>query len=137
MGHPLTIGNFVTQSGISAIFTSVTNTYTPYLRIGDDAFPEPSQDQVITGQQYQEVLTDLPLSSQVLTGLFLDIDTASVGLAPTTVEKTLFDRIGYAARQSGVVSNINITPDSGPAISLSDLVTLARFTHELRTVHCG
>ena len=39
VGHPLTIGNFVSQSGIGAIFTFVTNTYSPYLQIGDDGKP--------------------------------------------------------------------------------------------------
>ena len=39
VGHPLSIGNFVTQSGIGAIFTTVTNTYSPYIQVGDEANP--------------------------------------------------------------------------------------------------
>ncbi len=37
VGRPLTIGNLVTQSGEGALFTAVTNTYTPYVVVGDDA----------------------------------------------------------------------------------------------------
>jgi hypothetical protein len=37
VGHPLTVGNFVSQSGIGATFSSVTHTYSPYLEVGDDA----------------------------------------------------------------------------------------------------
>ena len=73
VGRPLTIGNFVTQSGGSAIFTAVTNTYTPYVEIGDEANPNPSQNEVIQGTPYQELLTNFPLGGQVLTGLFLNM----------------------------------------------------------------
>ena len=57
-----------------SLFISVTtNTYSPYIDIGDEAYPDPSHDQVIRGTDYQEVLTNFPLASQILTGLFLEM----------------------------------------------------------------
>ena len=46
VGHPLTIGNFVNTTSIGALaFSTTTNTYTPYLAVGDEANPDPSQDE--------------------------------------------------------------------------------------------
>jgi hypothetical protein len=70
VGHPLTIGNLVSQSGISATFSAITNTYSPYLQVGDEAIPDPSQDQIIRGIDYQEVLTSFALSSQAFPASF-------------------------------------------------------------------
>ena len=44
VGRPLTIGNFVSTSSIGGlIFSAVTNTYTPYIHVGDEANPDPAQ----------------------------------------------------------------------------------------------
>ena len=69
VGRPLSIGHIVESTGIGAIFTAITNTYSPYMIVGGDAL-DPSRDGVIRGQDYQEVLTNFPLGSQILTGLF-------------------------------------------------------------------
>ena len=79
MGRPLTIGNFVSSSRTGFILTAQTNTYTPYIVLGDDAYPDPSQDETITGTSYQEVLTNLPLGNEILTGLFLNVTTSGPG----------------------------------------------------------
>lgn len=73
VGHPLTTGNFVSQSAVGSLYTFVTNTYSPYIQIGDAAQLDPGQDVVLQGTAYQEVLSSFPLASQVLTGLFLDV----------------------------------------------------------------
>ena len=120
MGRPLTIGNFVSTTTLSGPFFAVTtNTYSPYIEVGDDANPNPSQDQIIRGTDYQEVLTNFPLASQVLTGLFLHTTLLSPeenGTRKTeTVEKTLFDRIGFAARQNGGSPTLNLGADTAPS----------------------
>jgi hypothetical protein len=84
VGRPLTIGNFVSQSGLSAIFTEVTNTDTPYIVVGDDALPDSGLPEAITGTPYQEVLTNFPLSSQILTGLFLNVTESGPGTTSQT-----------------------------------------------------
>ena len=44
VGRPLTIGNIVDSSSTGALaFTTTTNTYTPYIDMGDEAYPDPSQ----------------------------------------------------------------------------------------------
>ena len=53
---------------------------------------------MIQGQAYQEVFTNFPLGSQLVTGLFLDISLSGPQGPATTLEKTLLDREGYAAR---------------------------------------
>ena len=123
MGKPLTIGNFVTQAGISALFTAVTNTYTPYISIGDYDAPA-SQDQILAGQNYQEVLTNFPFGSQVLTGVFLDIVTSGPNQSSQTYERTLADRIGYVARQNRSVLRLNISPSAQPLLTDLDLFTV-------------
>ena len=41
VGRPLTIGNFVSSISVGAfVFPSTTNTYTPYIVIGDEALPD-------------------------------------------------------------------------------------------------
>src|SRR5262249_53217870 len=52
VGRPLSIGNFVSSSGRSSIFSEVTNTYTPYIGVGDEAHPDGSRDEVVTGTPY-------------------------------------------------------------------------------------
>ena len=133
VGRPLTVGDFVTTSSIGSLFTSTTNTYAPYLEVGDAADPDPSQDQIIGGQDFQEVLTSFPLASQILTGLFLNITTTSAQGQSSTIQKTIFDRIGVAARQEGSAGAIDVSPDSGPALTEFDKVTLAITTSDQPT----
>ena len=62
VGRPLTIGNFVTSSSVGAlVFGSTTNTYTPYIVMGDEGLHGTEQPEPIVGQPYQEVLTNFPL----------------------------------------------------------------------------
>ena len=124
VGRPLTIGNFVSTSSVGFIITATTNTYTPYIELDDEAFPDPSHNETITGTSYQEVLTNFPLGSQVLTGLFLNITLSGPQGASDTFNRTLFDRIGYAARQGLVPANISIPPGGAPAFTNQDVYTL-------------
>ena len=124
VGRPLSVGNFVNQSGISAIFTEVTNTYTPYIDIGDDAYPIGSHDQVVTGTAYQEVLTSFPLASQILTGLFVNVTLGGSQAETQTYQHTIIDRIGAAARQGLATPNITINPSQAPAVDDFDITTL-------------
>ena len=60
-----------------------------------------TQDQVLRGQDYEEVLTADPGRSSVLTGLFLDVDVSGPDGSSESFERALVDRLGYAARQTG------------------------------------
>ena len=80
VGQPLTIGNFVSQHQRPAPSSpQPTNTYTPYVRSATMRSATRGQDQIITGQPYQEVLTNFPLGSQILTGLFLNVTLTGAG----------------------------------------------------------
>jgi uncharacterized membrane protein len=122
VGRPLSIGNFVNTSTAGLILSSTTNTYSPYLDMGDEA--DPTHDTLLQGTPYQEVLTNFPLGSQILTGLFLDITLTGPGGPPANYERALLDRIGYAVRQQGGSAAVALSPSDGPAIADFDLYTV-------------
>jgi hypothetical protein len=123
VGHPLSIGNFVKTTSLGGLaFTTTTNTYAPYIQVGDEADPDPSHDEIIRGQDYQEVLTNFPLGSQILTGLFLDININGPDYAES-YERALVDRIGFANRQNGTL-NVTVNATAPPALSDFDIFTL-------------
>ncbi len=123
VGHPLTTGNFVSQSAVGSLYTFVTNTYSPYIQIGDAAQLDPGQDVVLQGTAYQEVLSSFPLASQVLTGLFLDVILSGPQEAPETYEHTIYDSIGIAARESNTPISISVNLSGAPALTDFDLTT--------------
>ena len=125
VGRPLTIGNFVSTTSTGSIFTATTNTYTPYIEMGDEALPASEQPEAITGTPYQEVLTNFPLASQILTGLFLNVTLSGPGTISETISRALVDRVGYAARQ-GLASpeNLSVNPSDPPIIMPFDMTTL-------------
>ena len=126
VGRPLTIGNFVNSTTLPGLFFSVTtNTYSPYIDIGDEAYPDGSHDEVIRGTDYQEVLTNFPLASQILTGLFLNVTLSGPGGPTETYEQTLVDRIGYAVRQNGGSPSLSIDTNGPPILSNQDIYTVS------------
>lgn len=127
VGRALTIGHFVETYSLPSTFAATTHNYAPYLRLQDETRAL-GDDILYRGDDFQELLTSFPLGSQILTGLFLDLQLQKphpFGLVTTeSVEKTLFDRIGFDARHNG--GSVSIPPDSGavPAISPYDITTL-------------
>ncbi len=123
VGRPLTIGNLVSSNGIgAAVFSVSTTTYTPYIIVGGDGF-DPSGDQIILGQAYQQTVTNFPLGNQLVTGLFLEVDETDSNGAANTFNRTLADAIGTAARLGGGGS-ASVDPNGPPLISPLDLWTL-------------
>ncbi len=123
VGRPLTLGFNVASNTESFILSATTNTYTPYIAWGDDAYNS-THDQIISGQSFQEALTSVPLGSSVLTGVFLNVTASGPQGASQTYSRTLFDRIGYAARQWLVKTSVSVAPGSAPAFSSEDAFTL-------------
>ena len=128
VGKSVTVGNFVSGQGVDVFAASQTTyTYTPYLRISDGTNPD--ADQIIDGTSYQEQFASLPFSNSILTGLFLNITLttpqANGSVTTQTIEKTLLDRIGIVARQTGS-SSLNLAgAGSQPAVSQFDITTLS------------
>jgi uncharacterized membrane protein len=133
VGRFVTVGNLISSSTIGSQFSSVINTYTPYLAIDDDNF-DFTNATVLMGTNYQETITNFPLGSQILTGLFLDITTITPGQPQGASERTLFDRIGFAARQAGGAGNVTFSPNEGPAISPFDLTAVNVLVSDLAPV---
>ena len=106
-----------------AIFSATTNTYSPYLVMSADAY-DSSHDQVFNGQPYQEVLTNFPFGSQILTGVFLNVTLSGLQGTAETYQGTLLDRIGYAARQGLASPQISLPPGDAPAFTDYDIFTL-------------
>ncbi len=126
VGRPVTIGNFVSSQAAGALIAGVvTNTYTPFIVLGDEAFPS-TQAVTIAGIPYQEILDSFPLASQILTGLFLNVTLNGAGTTAATFSQTLVDRIGYAGRQGlAPVENVGFNPSGPPIITPADLTTLS------------
>ncbi len=124
VGRPISIGNTIDQTGVGSIFSATTTTYSPYFVVGDDAL-SPTAGTLYYGQNYQEVVTNFPFSSQVLTGLFLNITLTGPGSTTTTLERTLFDRIGYAARQGDAPVSISAGAGTAPAFAPTDVYTIS------------
>ena len=123
VGKSVVVGHFVKSDSLpSLVFGATTNTYTPYILIGQND-PSISDDPIIRGTDYQEYLTSFPLGSSILTGVFLEIDVVSPTGTTETFERTLLDRIGFAARHSGGTSGI-ASPGDEPALSDLDLVVI-------------
>ena len=123
VGRPLTLGFNVTSTSESFIFSTTTNTYSPYLALGDDAY-DSTHDQIIDGQSFQEVLTSFPFGSTVLTGVFLNVIESGPQGPSQTYSRTLVDRIGYAARQGSAPTAVSIPAGDAPALSPLDAFTL-------------
>ena len=125
VGRPISLGHFVDSRSLSApTLLSVTHTYRPFLSIGDDAVASSNEDDVVTGADYQEVLTNFPFGVKLLTGLFLQVTIDGPQGSAQSLEHTVLDRIGFATRQGLGSPNAAIDPDGTPAISEHDVTTL-------------
>ena len=122
IGKPVTIGQFVNSTNLGTTVSSSTNTYSPYLIVGGDP-AKTAGDQVIAGNDFQEVLTNVPLGSQVLTGLFANVTITTGSGSSQTFTKTLFDRMGFAARAAGSTPQVSVGPGSAPALNTENLTT--------------
>ncbi len=124
VGRPITVGVFASSNTVGLTYATQTNNYEPYIVLGDEAFPDPSHDEVIHGSEFQEVLTDFPLGSSVLTGLTLSV-TLSGPVGPAeSYQRMLVDRIGYATRQAMTSATIQLPPlDTSAAPILNDYDT--------------
>jgi uncharacterized membrane protein len=125
VGRPITIGNFVATSTAGFVISAQTNTYSPYLVVGDDALAESQLPEAIVGKQFQEVITNFPFGTQLVTGFFLDVTLSGPSSGSQTYSRALVDRIGFAARQ-GLTPPTGLTFDlsTPPVISPFDLTTL-------------
>lgn len=129
VGRPLTFGHFVGSQVLPGIVSSITYTYTPYVLTGDE-FVDPANLTVIEGTPYQEVLTNFPLGTTVLTGLYLEATLSGPDGPAETFTRTLLDRIGFAERQGIGTSNFSAGFDTPPAISPVDVFTLTALPGE-------
>jgi large repetitive protein len=123
VGNAITAGSLVNGTGGGGLdFTATTFTYTPFLVVGSGT-PDVSQDQLITGTDFQEFYTNFPLGSQILTGLFLEIDADDYTYTQQAYTHTMFDRLGPAARQGNASLSRSLPPTPIPAITELDLTS--------------
>lgn len=124
VGRPITVGHFVETTTLpSPVFAATTHKYAPYLMIADESL-DPSQDEVIRGTDYSEFLTSFPFGTQILTGLFLEIDVRSLDGGVETYTSTIADRIGLAARSGNGSVSIDPGDPSQPLVTTVDLTTV-------------
>jgi hypothetical protein len=131
VGRSLSLGHLITSRTASAIIQATTNTYSPYLIVGDVAQPDLNSDTVIRGQDYQEILTNFPLGSQVITGVFLNFTEQGPGQPAEAHQYTVADRIGAVARNNGQAASVSINPQSAPLFSPVEVTTFSILPSEL------
>ena len=120
---PLTVGHFVSRAAPAGpSFSAIVNTYSPYLTIGDSATAVDDY-QVVRGADYSETLTNFPLGTTIVTGVFVDIDVTAPNGNPQSFRRVLVDRIGYATRETGG-SIATPAPTDPPALTALDLMTI-------------
>ena len=74
VGHHLSVGHFVkTKIAGGAVFTTTTHTYSPYILMSEYG-RDITEDELIRGQDYQELFSNLAFSTTFLTGVFLETD---------------------------------------------------------------
>lgn len=124
VGKPITAGHFVSSNSFGFIFTSTTNTYSPYLAVGEIG-GDPIHEEIIRGTDYQEILTNFPFGTTLLTGVFLTIETESPNGNVETFERTIADRIGLDVRRNGGGGGLTLDHDAPPLLGPLDLTTIS------------
>jgi uncharacterized membrane protein len=123
VGKPITVGFLVQSHTLGSVFSATTNIYSPDLLVAGDSLA-PNQDQTIRGTDISETLTNFPFGSQILTGLFLNINLSGPGGFSQSLTTTIADRIGAAARVSGGPISISAGASSLPLVTPVDLTTV-------------
>jgi uncharacterized membrane protein len=125
VGKPISISQFVDEKNLGGLaFTSRVLTYIPYFLVGDVADPLAKNDEIIIGISFQELLTNFPLGSTILTGLQLNMDQVLPSGGTEHDERMLVDRIGFAARQNSGTGNFAVDANGQPALTNFSTVTL-------------
>ena len=82
-------------------------------------------DEIFTGTPFQELLTNFPLGSTVVTGLSLNMELTSPGGGVEHEERALLDRIGYAARKHSTNASLAVDANGPPALTPLDITTVS------------
>ncbi|MFO7538925.1 MAG: PKD domain-containing protein [Chloroflexota bacterium] len=95
VGRPVSLGHMVqSQNQGGLIFANVFHTYTPYLALAGAAT-------LLEGEPFQELFTNFPLGTSIVTGEWLLIDLHHPAGPVESYEREIFDAIGYEARFNG------------------------------------
>ncbi|MCA9156933.1 MAG: hypothetical protein KDA72_01320 [Planctomycetales bacterium] len=124
VGKSLNLGHLVYQQTLGfGPIGAITNKYVPYLQILDEAASIENAT-LIQGVEYQDIVTTFPFSSQVVTGVFLEVEITGPDLPLEKYSRTIADRIGIDIRENGGTPNINISPSSPPLFSPFDSISI-------------
>ncbi|HRQ38150.1 MAG TPA: PKD domain-containing protein [Chloroflexota bacterium] len=94
VGEPVALGHIVnSQNQGGMIFANVFHTYTPYLMLAGQ--------ELLQGEPFQELMTNFPLATTIVTGEWLLIDLHYPDGTVESHERALYDAIGYDARLNG------------------------------------
>lgn len=122
--RPLTIGHFVSRVSVpSPAFSAITNTYSPYLTFGDSTI-DPRNYMLLRGTDFSEMQTTFPLGTTLVTGVFvqIDISTPADGFNARSYQRVLYDRLGYATRQTG--GSVAANASGAAVVAPLDLLTV-------------
>ncbi|MFN8392383.1 MAG: transglutaminase domain-containing protein [Bdellovibrionota bacterium] len=128
-GCPLHLQHRVdTTNTPSPTFSYNVITYSPYF-IVDRSDGSATNDELLRGSDYQEVLTSFPFGSSIVTGVFLDVITIAPGGDTRSFRRTVVDRIGFDVRHNG--STAPIPSPTQPIFTDFDTTTVAISTGDV------
>ncbi len=112
-GRPLELRfESVTDISSGLLFGVIAHTYTPILSLDGST--------LATGQAIQEIVTNFPAASNLLTGLFVDVrSTGPGGVGAESFRHVILDRIGFAARHPGELDLASDPVEVGQAPAVS------------------
>jgi hypothetical protein len=114
-GKPVTLAHTVDSTGAGGlIFSWTQHTYTPYLNVGG---------RIILGQPYEDFITNFPLASRQVTGIWAIFEVADPSGKVDTAEREIVDKLGFQARQGGGTATTAVSGGSGPSIEGLDSMT--------------
>jgi transglutaminase-like putative cysteine protease len=103
-----------------AVFANTLHTYTPFFSVDDS-------DVLIFGAPYQELLTNFPLATTVVSGAWLHFSLADIDGGVTEYTRTLIDRLGFDVRTYGGQPTFALDGSSPGAFSEFDMYSIGLF----------
>ncbi len=118
VGNPVTLGHLVnTESASGLVFYWVRHNYVPYLQIE-------GRSDLIEGQSYQDLASNFPFGTFLITGLWLIVNIRDSKGNVETHTREIVDKLGFEARQSGGTVSVSYQGGTSAIINEFDNLTL-------------
>jgi len=113
-GDTVTLRHLVNTDGATGmVFYWLQHTYTPYFTVSDS-------ETALEGQSFQEMVSNFPLSTRIVTAEWLLFDVSDANGNREHYERAIVDRVGFDARQGGGTLNVGESVGTEAVVSPFD-----------------